>query len=157
MGYQSDGDRVPWGKLVPDFPVSVPAVIPFAPDGDEVLAEASLDSVARTLRVCPRIQLAVQGKASESEGAELADRRARAVCRALERGLAPQTTRDPRTNQAVPRLVPEAQVDPGAPRVEFEVTVGRLRTADGLRMRVTKVLLPRVRAQLLGAPGEGAR
>ncbi len=153
MQHTSDGARVPWTELCEQFPVEVPDIVWFEPNDDELHDAQSLEGVTRVLRVCPTIQLRVAGTARRQDDPTLADRRAAAVCRALAEDLDPRTTRDPDSKELVPRLVPAGQVDAGPGRVEFEVTIGRLRTPAALRMRVTQVLLPHIRAAVLERTG----
>jgi DNA-directed RNA polymerase specialized sigma24 family protein len=156
MAHQSEGSRVAWTDLAKRFPIDVSEVVRFPPSSDQPMDEDAIAAVARTLRLCPRIQLRVQGTATPQEPSDLAEQRAAAVCRALEDGLAPQTTRDPETGASVARLIAAATSDPGPPREEFEVTVGRLRTPQALRMRVTAVLLPKIAAVARGEDPDGS-
>lgn len=145
LAEQSEGGRIPWTAWAEEFPVEVEEVIGFALHQAEVEHVRELEPIARALRLCPKVQVAVRGTATPEEEAELADQRAAAVIRALTEDLDPRTTRTP-DGTSVPRLIPRAEVDAGPPRVDFEVTVGRTRTPAALRMRVTSVLLPAARA-----------
>ena len=153
MRHQRAGQRVPWAALAPRLPVDIDAVVPFAPGSAAPTDDAGLTLAARTLRLCPKTQVRVRGTATPAEPPGLAERRLQAVLAALQDDLDPHTTRHPDTGASLPRLVGDARVCAGPPRVEFDVTVGRIRTPDALRMRVNKVLLPGVRALLSeGAP-----
>lgn len=149
LAERSEGARIPWTAWTEEFPVEVASVVGFAHHDASLVDPAELKPVARTLKLCPKVQLAVRGIATPGEDAQLADRRAAAVVRALQEDLDPRTTRDAEGG-SVPRLVSRAEVGAGPPRVDFEVTLGRLRTPAALRMRVTSVLLPAARAAFDG-------
>lgn len=141
----ADGGRIPWTAWAREFPVRVDEVVRFDLQDASPPEASELEVVARTLTLCPKIQLVVRGTASPEEDAALASQRAAAVVAALQGGLNPRTTRD-EVGASVPRLVARAASERGTPRVDFEVTLGATRTAAALRMRVTAVLLPAVRA-----------
>ena len=153
MQYQRDGQRVPWASLTPHHPVDLPDPVRFAPGGAEPLDEAAIRSAERTLRLHPRVQVRLCGSATPDEDPALAQRRLDRVLAALSATLDPRTTRDPATGASVDRLVGGTRLQSAPPRVDFDVTIGRIRSADALRMRVTKVLLPGVRALLRRPPG----
>ncbi|MFT4978230.1 MAG: DNA-directed RNA polymerase specialized sigma24 family protein [Myxococcota bacterium] len=136
--HRRSGDPVPWKELAAQHVVSVDEVIPFPPNSTTPEAGTDLSLVRRTLSVCPRLQLRIIGYADPDESPQLATDRADKICRVLQDGLRP--TRLP---GGAPRLLQDTGTDDGPGRVEFEVEQGATYTADGLRMRVEKVLLPR--------------
>jgi DNA-directed RNA polymerase specialized sigma24 family protein len=155
MRHQRDGSRVPWSTLAERFVVEIDDVVPFPTGTALPTNQAALQLAARTLRLCPKIQVRVRGTATTTEPPVLADRRLDAVLASLRADLNPLSTRAPDTGALVPRLVGETSIVAGPPRVEFAVTIGRVRSPDALRMRVTKVLLPGVREMLSDPPTRG--
>ena len=148
MAYRRDGARVPWKTLAAEFPVTIDAHVAFAPGAAHPLDEAPVDAAARVLNACPQAHADVVGSRAPDEEPALAARRATVVARAVEQRLERRVSHDRRTGVSAPRLqvrVDEAGDQPG---VHFEVTRGRLRSPDALRMRVEKVLLGHARALL---------
>jgi DNA-directed RNA polymerase specialized sigma24 family protein len=146
MEARAAGEPVPWAEVAARVPVTVPGELRYptgqaTPPPDAPL----LHLTARTLDALPTVQLVILGEAGPDELAMLATARADAGRAAVER-LSQRRTTGPH-----PRLRTAAAAQRTRARLRVEVESGGQRSADAVRMRVEKVILPRFVAQLRGS------
>jgi len=147
LDHESEGKRVPWSRIADEHTLSVDTEVSF-PRNSTAFATHRIEPVVRLLRTCVATQVQVEGGATEDESPELAHARAQQVARLLTEQLRVKRLPSP-DGKGADRVVIGECTDTVA-TVRFVLTAGARRTPASLRMRVSKVLLPRIRAFLAG-------
>jgi|GEM_PF-6144414 len=145
LEHTCDGKRVPWSRISEQHDLHIETVVPF-PAGSTTFAAHRLAPVVRLLETCLAAQVRVCGGQAEDEAEGLALERAERVAALLRAQLRVQHMPSAGGGGELRVLVHSGAH--GERSVVFEVTQGARRSPAALRMRVTKVLLPRVRAHL---------
>jgi RNA polymerase sigma factor (sigma-70 family) len=145
LEHATDGRRVPWATIAGEHDLKLDLQVRF-PHGSTTFSASALGPVVRVLRCCLAVQVEVCGGAEASEAPDLARRRADRVAALVLEELRVKHLPSPDADGA-PRVV-VGPCDGTERAATITIRQGARRTPDALRMRLKRVLIPRMRAWL---------